>query len=359
MNKDINSNNTEAANEISVRDIFSSLNGAFRYLKGKLAVIFIFAILGAAAGFALSFLIKPVYSAVCTFVLDDGEKSGSLGQYAGLASLAGIDINGGSDLFQGDNIIELYKSRLMIEKTLLSQVNINGKDQLLIDRYIDFNKLRSRWAKDDNINSITFTGDPEKFNRHQDSIITDMADLFNEKYLTVNKPDKKLSIIDVGFKSKDELFAKEFTTKLVETVNNFFTRTKTQKAYQNVEVLQRQEDSVKQILNKSISGVASATDASPNANPMLMSLKVPSEKRQVDVQASSAVYAEIVKNLEIAKINLREEKPLIQIIDNPVLPLAVNKLKPVVAIVAGFLIGFCFIAGWLLVRRFLLSVKWK
>jgi uncharacterized protein involved in exopolysaccharide biosynthesis len=359
MNNEDNQEKTTVSNEISVKDIFTAISNALTYLKSRWIVLLAVSIIGACAGFAYAGYKKPVYSAICTFVLDDGSKGGSLGQYAGLASLAGLGVGGSGDLFQGDNIIELYKSRLMIEKTLLSRANFDGKNELLIDRYIAFNKLRAKWRKKDNIDSITFNDAPEKFNRHQDSIITDIVDIFNKSYLTVNKPDKKLSIIEVGFNSKDELFAKEFTNKLVVTVNDFFVATKTKKSYQNVQVLQHQADSVKQILNSSISGVASATDASPNANPMLQSLRVPSQKRQVDVQASSAVYGEIVKNLELAKINLREEKPLIQIIDSPVLPLPLYKLGKIKAIIIGFALGFCFIACWLLFTRFLLSFKWK
>ncbi len=356
MNKEDNRGKINVSNEVSVTDIFASIKSAFAYLRRRWILIVVISIAGAGAGLAYAILKKPTYIAVCTFVLDDGGKGGGLGQYAGLAALAGIDVAGNGDLFQGDNIIELYKSRLMIEKTLLSEVEINGKNQLLIDRYIEFNKLRPKWKKHDGIDSVAFLGDPEKFNRHQDSIITDIVDIFNKKYLAVIKPDKKLSIIDVGFNSKDELFAKEFTTTLVKTVSDFFVDTKTKKSYQNVQILQHQADSVKQMLNASISGVAYASDAAPNANPMLQSLRVPSQKKQVDVQASSAVYAEIVKNLEIAKINLRQEKPLIQVIDSPVLPLPIDKVSKVKGIIIGFFIGLVFITCWLLLKRVLSGV---
>src|ERR1700733_7841217 len=202
MNKEDNPGKINVPNEVSVTDIFAVIKSGFAYLKGRWIIIALISIVGAFAGLAYAILKKPTYIAVCTFVLDDGGKGGSLGQYAGLASLAGIDVAGSGDLFQGDNIIELYKSRLMIEKTLLSEVKFNGKNQLLIDRYIEFNKLRPKWKKHDGIDSITFYGDPEQFNRHQDSIITDIVDIFNKKYLAVIKPDKKLSIIDVGFNSK-------------------------------------------------------------------------------------------------------------------------------------------------------------
>jgi uncharacterized protein involved in exopolysaccharide biosynthesis len=297
--------------ELSVKDLVREIGSTVTHVKSKWPVILSVACICALLGLAYSFFKKTSYTAISTFVLEEGNKGGGLSQYSGLASLAGIDIGGGGGggIFQGDNILELYKSRIMIEKTLLSPVNINGKSQLLIDRYIDF------------------------------------------KVLSVTKLDKKLSIIRVDVTTTDELFAKEFNTKLVETVNNFYTQTKTKKSYQNVQVLQRQADSVKRVLGYSISSVASAVDAAPNANPAMTSLRVPSQKRQVDVQASSAIYSEIVKNLEVSKISLRQETPLIQVIDQPVLPLAFSKFGKLKGVAIGFVVGTFLAIGWIIFKR--------
>jgi uncharacterized protein involved in exopolysaccharide biosynthesis len=46
----------------------------------------------------------------------------------------------------------------------------------------------------------------------------------------------------------------------------------------------------------------------------------------LDVQVNSALYGELVKNLELARMALRRETPLIQVIDTPLLPLDKNKL---------------------------------
>ncbi|MEQ6329301.1 hypothetical protein VLF92_13400, partial [Pseudomonas chengduensis] len=61
-----------------------------------------------------------------------------------------------------------------------------------------------------------------------------------------------------------------------------------------------------------------------------------------DVQANSAIYGEIVKNLEVSKISLRQETPLIQVIDKPVLPLFVDRLGKLKAILVGGFLG-CFL----------------
>jgi hypothetical protein len=346
----------EAADEISVKDFVNKLKSVTSYLKSKWLTILCVSIITSAVGLVYSIVKKTVYTASSTFVLEDGNKGGGLGQYASLASLAGIDLGGGGGggMFQGDNILQLYKSRLMIEKTLLSEASFNGKNQLLIDRYIEFNKLRDKWKDNSSLAGITFKTDPAGFTRQQDSIISDIVKKFNKQVLTVAKPDKKIAIIKVDVTNKDELFAMQFNLKLVQNVNDFYTQTKTKKSDQNVRVLQRQADSVKRVLNSSITGVASALDAAPNANPALQVLRVPSQKRQIDVQANSAIYAEIVKNLEISKVSLRQETPLIQLIDSPVLPLETDKLSKIAAVIGGLFLG-AFLTSLVLATKKLLK----
>jgi len=351
MNQGEQENKGASSGPLYVGDLINNLKTSIIYIKSKWVIVLAVSVLGALAGLVYSLYTKPVYAAVCTFVLEEGSKSGALGQYAGLASLAGIDINGNnSSIFQGDNILELYKSRLMIEQALLSEANFNNKKELLINRYAEFNKLRKRWKRKDGIDTIVFSGDPEKFNRKQDSLITDIVEKINKNNLSVGKPDKKLNIIQVEVVAKDELFAKEFTNMLVAKVNDFYVQTKTKKEYQNVQILQKQADSVKSVLNSSLSGVASAIDATPNANPQDLSLRVPSQKKQIDVQASSAVYGEIVKNLEISKISLRQEMPLIQVIDKPILPLRVNKVNELTSVLIGTLLAMTLITGIIIVK---------
>jgi hypothetical protein len=337
--------------EISVKELVSKIKSSIRYVKSKRKILIWFTISGFIIGLLYSFIASPVYKATSTFVLEESGHSGGLGlsQYSSLASLAGIDLGSGSEkgLFQGDNILELYKSRLMIEKTLLTTVTIDDKKQMLINRYTESSRSWLPWGKKDDLTNMDFTGNPKLFSRKKDSILRDLVKYFNKNILTVTKPDKKLSIINVEIKFKDELFAQLFNQTLVQNVNNFYVQTQTRKTSQSVQVLQRQADSVRSILNNSLGKVAQSTDANPNPNPTLKSLTLPSQKKQIDVQANAAIYSEIIKNLEVTKISLRQETPLIQLIDEPIIPLEVDKIGKLlgafVGIVAGFFLGIIYI----------------
>ncbi|RXF69116.1 lipopolysaccharide biosynthesis protein [Arcticibacter tournemirensis] len=329
--------------EITLKELILKIREWNRYLLSKWKIIALAGIIGGFLGFLYAYLKKPVYTAECTFVLEEQGSGGGLGQYAGLASMVGIDlgVGGSNGIFQGDNIIELYKSHSMIRKTLLSKCSFKGKQELLIDRYIESNRLKEKWSKKNGLSQLSFNIPQSSFRLQHDSIISVIVNDINNNYLTVSKPNKKLSIISVKVKSQDELFAKEFTGKIVGNVNDFYVQTKTKRSSENLHILQRQADSVRAVLNSSIGGAAAAIDANPNANPAMQVLRVPSQRRQVDVQASSAVYIEVTKNLEIAKISLRKETPLIQVIDEPGLPLEemrYGKLKCFV--LGGIILGF-------------------
>ncbi len=344
----------QAEDEISLKELILKLQEWFRYLLSKWKIILVAGIIGGALGFLYANFKKPVYTAETTFVLEEGDGGGGLGQYAGIASMVGIDLggSGGGGIFQGDNILELYKSRRMIQETLLTLDTFAGKQQLLIDRYIEFNKLREGWQDSPQLKNISFDP-PTNFTRLQDSVIGKLVENINNGILQVEKPDKKLSIIAVTVKSKDELFAKSFADNIVSKVNTFYVNTKTKKSAENLAILQHQSDSVRQVLNASIGGVAAAVDANPNLNPALQRLRVGSQKKQVDVQASGAIYQEIVKNLEMAKISLRNDRPLIQVIDEPVFPLKMEKLGRAKALIlGGIILGFLSVLYLVLKRTF-------
>ncbi len=333
-----NANSIHQDDGISLKELIIKFQTWCKYLYSKWLIILLMGVSGGALGLTYAIIKKPIYMAQTIFVLEESEGGGGLGQYAGVASMLGVDLgSGGGGIFKGDNILELYKSRKMIQEALLAKDTFKGKPQSLIDRYLEFNKLREEWEGNPNLTNIQFNN-PQNFNRTQDSIIGNLILEINSEILDVIKPDKKSSIINVTVNSEDELFAKAFANNIVNKVNAFYVNTKTKKSTENVLILQKQADSVKSALNASIGGVATAVDANPNLNPAFQRLRVGSQKKQVDVQASGVIYQEIVKNLEMAKISLRNDKPLIQVIDEPVLPLKKQKIGKFKGIIFGSII---------------------
>lgn len=340
--------------EISLKEIILKLKDWWRYLLSKWLIILVVGLLGGALGLVYSIYKKPNYVATLTFVLEE-ESKGGLGNLGGLAAMAGVNLGGGAGgIFQGDNILELYKSRSMLTKALLTKASTN--DSLLVDRYITANRLREAWAEDPKLSKIDFTISQKDFTVQHDSLMGVFIKNIKENYLMVSKPDKVLSLIEVQVTTPNESFSKDFTEVLVQQVNKFYVETKTKKVLENFRIIQHQVDSVRNELNAAIAGVAFMADANPNANSAKQSLRVPSSKRQVDVQANQAILTELVKNLEVSKINLRRETPLIQIIDEPILPLKIERLGKAKGIILGGILAGFLICGFLIGRRFISQV---
>ena len=77
-----------------------------------------------------------------------------------------------------------------------------------------------------------------------------------------------------------------------------------------MEILQRQTDSIRAELNGAITGVAAAADNTFGLNPARMARKTPGTRRQVDVQANTAILTQLVTNLEMAKVSLVKKRHL-------------------------------------------------
>ncbi|EOR94008.1 lipopolysaccharide biosynthesis protein [Arcticibacter svalbardensis MN12-7] len=326
MNTDSLENSTNAQkDEISLGELFLKLRKWINYLFSKWVLIMTFGIVGGILGLTYAYFKKPLYTASTTFVLEE-EKSGGMGSLSSLASLAGVDLGGGGGIFQGDNILELYKSRNMIQKTLLTKIIFQGKEESLIEHYISFNKMKDKWTKKKELLNINFNSNKwGNFTRLQDSVLGVVVKDVNKYNLQVTKPDKKLSIIKVDVRCKDEFFAKSFNNEIVKNVNEFYVQTKTKKYIDNINILQQKTDSVRAVMNGNIFSAAAIADATPNLNPTRQVQRIaPVQRSQFSAETNKALLGELVKNLEMSKIAYRKEAPLIQIVDEPILPLEVE-----------------------------------
>ena len=329
--------------EITLKELILKIQGGYRYLRSKWLILLIAGIIGGALGLGYAMIKKPVYIATLTFALEEKSQGNSMGSYAGLASQFGINLgNTGGGVFSEDNMMILMKSRRMITQTLLSEINVNGKPESLADYYIHFNHLREAWKKSskvpDNI-SFPVNANPDSLSFVQDSLMGNFCDRITKKYLSIDKIDKNASIIGVTCKSPDELFARYFTDALVSNVSKFYVQTKTSRATVNVDLLQSRLDSVKRAYTGALYSTAASTDQ--NMDPVRAIVNVPRIRNQSNAQILGAEYAELAKNVEIAKMTLLQETPLVQVIDRPVLPLKKERLGKLKGIIlGGGLLGF-------------------
>ena len=350
-------NQQEDNDSISVKELLLKIQKWFKYLVGKWVTILIFAVLGAALGVIASFINKKKYVAELTFILEENNTN-ALGAYMGLASQFGIDLGGtaSSGIFTGENIIQFLKSRLIIEKTFLSPVTENGKTISLAERYIRFNNLREGWKEDATLRDIKFplNLDRSHFSLKQDSILNEMYKDVIKSKLKVEKTDPKLSFISVKVSTIDELFSKVFSETLVNKAIDFYVDTKTKRAKESVNRLQGQADTLEDFLNRKTYSLAAKQDI--NLNPAKQMANVGTELALRDKMVFQTMYAEVMKNLEMSKMAMTQETPVIQIVDTPILPLKKEALGKVKGASIGGLLGGFLVTMFLFIKKLYKSI---
>lgn len=334
--------------KISFADITKAIKEYWSYLWGKKWIILIAGVVGAIIGIIHAYIYKPTYTATYKFSIES--KSGSSSGLGAISMLAGLSSSSGT--FSGDNLVELFRSRSMVEMALLKPITIDGGTMTLLEYKIlaDSSRLKCDDIKAQRDPSKPFIatlcdvyfpyGQPrETFSREQDSIIMGIASGMLLKDIGIDKIDKKLSYANFSVSSKNEKFAKEFSTAMIKTVFDFYLQSKREKSQRNIDEFQARADSIRKELNKSLYAVAHYRDL--NMNPSKSVIGVEQLKYQTDIQINSAAYSEIVKNIEVMKLDMAKSEPLIQEIDVPRYPLENDKKGKVkTGIKYGIVLGF-------------------
>ncbi|MDF5691547.1 hypothetical protein [Aquirufa aurantiipilula] len=351
-NSESNIQPIEEEGNISIKEIIQIGINLYHFLKSKWHIIALATALGFGIGLFLAMKEKPTYKAILTFALEEDKGPGA--GVSGIASQIGLNLgaDAGGNMFTGQNLFEIMRSQLMMRKTLLKPITINAKETTLADYYIHLYQI----YPDNDPQKITFY-QLKNFTRKEDSTLAVLHNSIIKNNLVVQQSDKKLSILRIEVNSIDELFSKLFCEHLIQETSDFYGETKSKKSRINVNILQHQADSLRMELNSAITGVAVAVDNVYNLNPALNVRKTTGAKKQIDVQTTTAMLTQVLTNLEMGKLMLRKETPLIQVIDKPTLPLEITKKsKRESALGGGFLFGFLSIL-FLLAKKYLQKMK--
>jgi uncharacterized protein involved in exopolysaccharide biosynthesis len=277
----------------------------------------------------------PSYKAVATFILED--KSGGKSGLGALASQIGFDIGsltgGNAGMFEGDNILDIMQSRLIVEKVLLSKIDSTAKDGniTLADLYLTANKINKKWASDPALANFKF--DATRPSQLQDSILYTIEQKIVKDNLVVSRQNKKGSIIGIQVISKDQRFSKLFAERLLKQTSDLYIDIKTSNLNNNITKLQNKADSLQAILGGLYGKTFQvAQQQLINTNTAVKINTVPEETTQRDKTVTYTLYGEVVKNLEALKLSQINQTPVIQVLDTPKFPL-VNQATPLFLIV--------------------------
>lgn len=306
--------------------ILHAVKSLVEVVKNRFKQLVLFTLIGGLLGWVYSLIRPTTYKTQIKIFVEDSKSAGG-GLMSMVAGQIGIDVGGlmgGNSVLAGDNVLELAKSKILLQKALQTSYPKSGKDTTfsLADEYAEAMGWKVSWAKSKKVGyQVSFATNKTAFNRVEDSLWQVIFKRIIEKELAVNKPDKKLGFYTIDLETRDELLSKLLSERIVQTTTNFYIEGKIGRLRKNVDRLQRRVDSIGAMLNSKTYDAASANvENQIDINLALAQPIAAAEIKSKDKAFASVIYGELLKNLEVMKTALIQETPSIMIVDENKIP---------------------------------------
>ena len=295
-------------------------------IKKKWYIFLTIGLISGIFGYVYAYFSKPQYQSRLTFTLDGGSGESGLSGALNLASQLGLGGGSNQNMFEGDNILEVIKSRRIIESVLLTPIDINGTTKTLADYYISISNFKSKFNNTPRLKNIHFTDIENNINNQsilRDSILFELYKDVSKNVIEISRPDKKNSIYALQVTSNDEKFSKIFTDKIIEASGTYYIKITSQKDSQIVDVLEKRVESLRNKLNDGV--FSKAINQDNNLNPAFAVGQANSQIQQFNILSYSEAYKELFKTLELARYQYLKKIPLLQIIDQADYPMEMKR----------------------------------
>jgi uncharacterized protein involved in exopolysaccharide biosynthesis len=295
------------------------------FVKNFFKILFA-GIIGGAIGFAYAYIDTPKYNAQLKFVMRSDPGSGLSSGLAGLSSILGAGTAPGGAGSGLERVIELIGSDRIIGNAILTEDEVNGKQDLLINHYITLQGYRKAWEKDSLLSKVNFPigvqfADLDFPQRKAiKMIIGSLIGKDNSSKLIGKSFDKKSGVVTLAVTYKSEDFSIALTNVIYQEVIEFYSDQSLAATSNNVQVLTRKADSIRRELDATRRTFARNSDQALGL--LLQEDKVENKSLSFKENMLSLMYAEVQKNLETLKYIEASSMPSFSIIDQPYSPIS-------------------------------------
>jgi len=277
-----------------------------------------------------------------------GKSGGGLSQFAGLASLAGVDLSsiggGGVDAVRPD----LYPNVIMSTPFYLElfKFKVRTKDNKTLtfeEFYHNFieeghkpteKQLKSYPVKENGIIVI---------NRLNEIRLKDLRDRITASI------DKKSGVISIVTKMPDPVVAADVTRFAMEYLMDYVKNYRTEKLRLDVDYLANQVAASRGKYYSTQEKKAQYTDQFKDI--ALQSADIRRERIESEYRLSSSFYNELLKKYEEAKFKLHQETPVFKVLEPPVVPVLRSEPKRKIIVFLSTLFGFLVATAYSLLRQ--------
>lgn len=256
-----------------------------KMLLGRWLQIGVVAVLCLVLGVALSYLITPRYAAKATLLPQ--MDAGNAGLLAAIGSFANIPVSGENNPENLYGVI--VKSDRILDRILERQWSYQGEKKDLF--------------------AIFGAGDPA-----DPAAQRRLRDTLRNSVVSFDKSKTTGAMQVVAHVPRDPAFAAELANALVEELDSFIEKFRSQKSREKLQYIEDRLTDVTGKLNEYETDLArfKAENRAYADSPALM--QVAAEKER-NVQAMTAVWIELTKQLEIAQIDVNETRYSIDVLD--------------------------------------------
>ena len=340
--------------EIDIMELISKL-------WKKRSMIIKWCIAGAIIGLVVGFSIPKTYTASVTLAPEMQQKTSS--GVSSIASMMGVNLNNSVDAISVEMLPDVVHSTPFIFELFDLPVTFEHKDTVvnttLIDYMLEYQK--SPWwtpifqfpfkalgwcidlvapGDEEEEDSVGGALNPNNLPKKERGVVK----FFAENIMV--SVDKKSFKTQMSLEMQDPVVVATVMEAITENLKDYMSDYRTSKARQEVDNLQVIAELRKADYYKAQHAYANYIDS--NKNVSLQSAQVERERLQQEMNLAYQVYSQVATNLEGARIQAEQAKPVFVIINPVTVPLqrtAPSKAKMLV--IFTFLAG-CIAAAWVL-----------
>lgn len=351
---DINENTVNRPNNTEEEEI-DLLELAVKLWKSRRTVLKWCAV-GAVLGLVIGFSTPKTYTVDTVLAPETEQKTG--GSMSSLASMMGVNLSNSVDAISVDMFPDVVHSVPFIFNLFDLEVRTaDGKlETTLLDYMLEHQKSpwwsyvlaapgkAIGWAMSLFSGKEEETGGPlvmENLPRKERGVIK-----YFSEHIMVTVDSKKTGKASLSLEMQDPLVAATVLGAVVENLKEYMSNYRTSKARQDVENLSVICAERKADYYKAQQAYAAYSDA--NKNVVLQSAQAERERLQQEMNLAYQVYSQVANQLEAARIQEQQAKPVFTVIEPVTIPIqrsAPSKAK--ILIIWTFLFG-CAAAAWVL-----------
>jgi uncharacterized protein involved in exopolysaccharide biosynthesis len=313
----------QQADEISLKDILAEIRLWFRLAWRKSWLILPIALAFGALGYYYAKSKKPVYTAELKFILkSDNSASSAL---SGLSSLLGSSssASGGSL----ERIIELVGAEKVVIDVLFTKNKIGKQEDFIINQIYQQFQFKKAWQKDSllkNFQPFKTKKPIEEMSLVQRKALKRMITYLVGKKGIISKGfDKKSGIISLNTSSFSENLSIAITEQVYQTFVRFYINEASVTSNQNVDMLRRKVDSIRNELYAVQRSAAVQSDQALGV--LLQQDRVENKSMALKEQMLTVMYAEAQKNFQTYQTTQSMNKPIFSLIEEPFSPIEAKK----------------------------------